>query len=97
MLIASAESRSVGGASHQQVFMSSCLAISHTCLASLPSGRVTPTCVLYPLMIGMMLNDGFVVVFLHDQYGFSSVGSCYYSREWFWNSRTKLCSMVSGK
>ena len=27
-------------------------------------------------MIGLMRNDGSVDVFLHGQYGFSSVGSC---------------------
>ena len=32
MLIASAKSRSVRGASHQPAFMSGCLTISHTCL-----------------------------------------------------------------
>ena len=41
VLIASAKSRSVRGASHQPAFMSSCLTISHTCLPCLPSGRVS--------------------------------------------------------
>ena len=97
MLIPSAKSRSARGGSHQSVFMGSCLAISHTCLPCLPSGRVSPTCVLCPLMIGLMRNDSSVDVFLHGQYGFSSVGSCCYSREWLWNSRTKLCCMATGK
>ena len=65
MLIASAKSRSARGGSHQPVFMGSCLAISHTCLPCLPSGRVSPTCVLCPLMIGLMRNDGSAVVFLN--------------------------------
>ena len=43
MLIASAKSRNVRGASHQPVFMSSCLTISHTCFPCLPSGRVSPS------------------------------------------------------
>ena len=63
------------------VFMGSCLSISHTCLPCPPSGRISPTCVLCPLMIGLMRNDGSVDVFLHGQYGFSYVESCCYSRE----------------
>ena len=43
LLIASAKSRSLRGASHQPAFMSSCLTISHTCLPCLPSGRVSPS------------------------------------------------------
>ena len=39
MLIDSAKSRSMRGASHQPAFMSNCLTISHTCLQCLPSGR----------------------------------------------------------
>ena len=34
--------------------------------------------------------------FTHGEYGFSSVGSWDYSREWLWNSRTKLCCIASG-
>ena len=64
MLIASAKSRSMKGASHQLVFMGSCLAINHTCLPCLPSGRISPTCVRFPLMIGLIHNDGSIVVFL---------------------------------
>ena len=97
MLVALAKSRSMRGASHQPVFMSSCLTISHTCLPSLPSGRIRPTCVLCPHMIGLMHNNGSVDIFLHGQYCFSSVGSCCYSREWLWNSMTKLCCMATGK
>ena len=48
-------------------------------------------------MIGLVRNDGSVDVFLHGQYGFSSVASCCYSREWLRNSREKLCSMATGK
>ena len=33
-------------------------------------------------MIGLMRNGGSVDVFLHVEYGFSSIGSCCYSREW---------------
>ena len=95
MLIASAKSRSARGASHQPVFMGSCLAISRTFLPCLPSGRISPTCALFPLMIGLMRNDGSVDVFF-GQYGFISVGSCCYSRKWLWNSRTKLCCMATG-
>ena len=39
MLIASAKSWSVRGASHQPAFMSGCLTISHTCFPCLPSER----------------------------------------------------------
>ena len=39
MQIASAKSRSVGGASHQPAFIGSCLAIGHICLHCLPSSR----------------------------------------------------------
>ena len=97
LLIASAKSQSTRGASCQPVFMGSCSAISHMHLPCLPSGRVSPTCVLCSLVIGLMRNDGSVDVFLHGQYGFSYVGSCCYSRECLWNSRTKLCCMAKGK
>ena len=73
VLIASAKSRSARGASHQPVFMGSSLTISHTCLPFLLSGRVSPTCALGALIIGLMRNDGSVDVFLHGQYSFSSV------------------------
>ena len=63
MLVASAKSQSVRGVSHHPVFMGSCLAISHTCLPCLPSERISPTCVLCPLMIGLIHNDGSVDVF----------------------------------
>ena len=43
--------------------MSSCLAISHMCLPCLPSRRISPTCVLYFLMIGLVDNDSSVGVF----------------------------------
>ena len=39
MLISSAKSRSARGAAHHPAFMISCLAISHTCLPCLPSGK----------------------------------------------------------
>ena len=76
--------------------MGSYLTISHTCLACLPSGRVSP-CVLCPLMIELMRNGGSVDVFLHGEYGFSSVGNYCYSREWLWNSRAEVCCMALGK
>ena len=83
MLIASVKSQSARGASHQPVFIGSCLTIIHTCLPCLPD-RVSP-CVLCPLMIGLMRNGGSVDVFLHGEYGFSSVVSYCYSGEWLWN------------
>ena len=42
LLIASAKSRSVRGASHHPAFMSGCLTISHMCLPCLPSERILP-------------------------------------------------------
>ena len=63
MLTASAKFQNAKGASHQPVFMGSCLAISHANLPCQQSGRVSPTCVLCPFMIGLMCNDGSVDVF----------------------------------
>ena len=68
-----------------------------TCLPCLLSGRASPTCALCLLAIGLMRNDGSVDVFLHGQNGFSSVGSCCYSKESSWNPWTKLCCMATGK
>ena len=31
------------------------------------------------------------------EYGFISLGSCSYSREWVWDLRTKLCCIATGK
>ena len=43
-------------------------------------------------------NGGFIdVFFTHVWHAFSSIGSWCYSREWVWNSRTKLCCIASGK
>ena len=53
MLIASAKSQSMRGASHQPVFMGSCLTIRYMYLPFVPSRRVSP-CVLCPLMIGLI-------------------------------------------
>ena len=55
MLIASAKSWVVGGASHQPAFMGSCLTISHMCLPCLPGGGLASPCVLWPLVIGLMV------------------------------------------
>ena len=46
MLIASAKSRSVRGASHQTAFLGDCLTISHMCLPCLPGGGWASPCVL---------------------------------------------------
>ena len=54
MLIALSKSWSARRTSHQPVFMDSCLAITHTCLPCLPSGRINPTCVQFHLMIALM-------------------------------------------
>ena len=80
MLIASAKYQSGRRASHQPVFMGSCLTMSHTYLLCLPRRRVSP-CVLCPLMTRLMRNGGSVDVFLYDEYGYGSVGSYCYSRE----------------
>ena len=95
MLIASAKSQSTRGASHQPVFIGSCLTISHTCLLFLPSRRVSP-CVLCPLTIRLMHNGGSVDA-LFAWYDYSSVESYCYSREWLWNTRAKIHCMASGK
>ena len=84
------------GASHQSVFMGSCLTISHMCLSFLPSRRVS-LCVLCPLMIGLMHNGGSVDVLFACEYGYCSVESYCYSREWLWNARATICCMASGK
>ena len=55
MLIASAKSWSVRGASHQPAFMGSCLTISHICLPRLPGGGWANPCVLWPLVIELMV------------------------------------------
>ena len=62
MLIASAKFRRARGASHQPVFMGSCLTISHRFLPCL-SSRTVSLCVLCSLMIGLMRNGGPVDVF----------------------------------
>ena len=48
-------------------------------------------------MIGQMHNGGSVDVFLHGEYGYSSVAGYCYSREWLWNTMSKICCMASGK
>ena len=65
-LIALAKSRSAKGASQQPVFMGSCLGISHMHFPCLPSGRISSTCVLFPLMIGLIRNDGSADIFLYS-------------------------------
>ena len=55
MLIASAKSCSVRGASHQPAFMGRCLTISHICLPCLPGGGWANPCVLWPLVIELMV------------------------------------------
>ena len=62
--IALAKSRSARGAFQQPLFMGSCLAISHMHFPCLPSGRISSTCVLFPLMIGLMRSDGSADIFL---------------------------------
>ena len=43
-------------------------------------------------------NGGSVdAFFTYGEDGFSSMGSGYYSREWIWSLRTKLCFISSGK
>ena len=97
MLIASAKSWNARGASHQPVFMGSCMAISpRVCPVYLVEEFVLLVfCV--PFWLGWCVRMFLLTFFLHGQYGFSSVGSCCYSREWFWNSRTKLRCMATAK
>ena len=80
------------GASHSPAFMVS-WTISHKCLPCLPSKWVSPGCSITPCD---WHNAGSVGVF-YAWHGFSSMESWYYSREWKWNSRTKLCCNVSEK
>ena len=47
-------------------------------------------------MIGLMYNGGSVDV-LFAWYGYYSVESYCYFREWLWNTRAKICCMASGK
>ena len=54
LYILSAKSQSARGASHQPVFMGSCMTISHMCLPCLSSRRISP-CVLCPLLVGLMV------------------------------------------
>ena len=42
-------------------------------------------------------NGGSVDILLDGEYGFTFMGSWYYSMEWVWNLRTKLCCIASGK
>ena len=63
------------------------------CLPSLPSRWVSLGCSITPYDC---TNGGSVGVF-YAWYGFNSMGSWCYSREWVWNSRTKLCCIVSEK
>ena len=73
--------------------MGRCLTISHTCFPCLPSRQVSP-CVLCPLWS----NDGSAnASFKSGEYGFISIGIWCYSREWVWNSRTKLCCIALGE
>ena len=51
-------------------------------------------CALRPCMIGLMM--GMLTFFSHDEYD-STYRSWCYSREWVWNSRTKLCCIGSWK
>ena len=61
------------------------LSLFHTCFPRLPSRWG----LLCPLMIGLN-GGGSVDFFTHGEYGFSHRGSWCYSREWVWNSKTKL-------
>ena len=93
MHIASAKSQSARKTSHQPAFMDNFLIISHTCLPCLPSRWVT-SCGPYCPIIRLMVTS---LRLLCAWYGFSSMGSWCYSREWVWNSRKKLCYIASGK
>ena len=89
MLIASAKSRNVRGASHQPALMGSCLTISHTCLTCLPSRWVKSLRSTTPYD---WTDGGSVDVFLNGEYGFTSMKSRCHSMEWVWNLRIKLRS-----
>ena len=40
-------------------------------------------------MVGLIVV--LLTFFTHGEYGFSSVRSCWFSKYWVWNLRTKLC------
>ena len=89
MLIASAKSQSVRGASHQSAFMSSRLTISHMFyLPYLPSTWRVLIDVPWSLMIRPMMTP--LVHFLGMVWFQAYGGSQCYSREWVWNSRNKI-------
>ena len=77
MRIASAKPRSARGASHCPVFMSNSLTISHTFLLFLPS---LVLCCIAPYHWAN--NGASVDVSLDGEYGFTSIGSRCYTREW---------------
>ena len=92
--IAPAKFWSVRGASHQPALMGSCLTISHTCLPCLPSRWVYSLC---SMVSYDWVDDSSADIILNSKYGLSFMGSWWYSMEWAWNLRTKLCSIASGK
>ena len=93
LYIASAKSWSARAASHQPAFMGSLRFVTCVCPAYLQ--QMSQTFCLCPLLIGLIVILS--TFFSHGEYGFTSVGSCCYLREWAWDSRTKLCCIASGK
>ena len=74
------------------------LLVTGVCHVYLIEELIVSPCVLCPHKIVLMHNGGSVdVSFLHGDFGYSSVGSYCYSREWFWNSKTEICCMAPGK
>ena len=84
------------GASHQPIFIGSCLTISHMCLSFLPIEELV--LVFYdPLWLGLCIMVVLSMFYFHGEYGYSSVGSYCHSREWLWNTKAKICCMASRK
>ena len=79
---------------------------SHTSLPCLPLCPVyllvTRLCPVFALSLCFMApydwtSDGSIDIFLDVEFGFTSMGSWRYSREWVWNIRTKLSYIPSEK
>ena len=71
------------------------LLVTHVCFFYLVEELVL---VFYvPLWLGWCIMVVLLMFYLHGEYGYSSVGSYCYSREWLWNTRAKIGCMDLGK
>ena len=92
--IALAKFWSARGAPHETALMGSWLTISHTCLPCLRSRGVYSLC---SMVSYDWVDATSAEIILNSKYGFNFMGSWWYSMEWVWNLRTKLCSIASRK